>query len=67
MNERVIEKLAESYPFRRAAKWAVYFIHKARAIKPEELIPEEKVKNLSAKLEERLKKVAEDLEKRSKK
>ncbi|CAB0006551.1 unnamed protein product [Nesidiocoris tenuis] len=55
LNDRVIERLSESYPIRRAAKWVVYFAHKAK----------EKVKNLGSKLEEKLRNIAQDLERKS--
>ncbi|BES97391.1 Hypothetical protein NTJ_10205 [Nesidiocoris tenuis] len=65
LNDRVIERLSESYPIRRAAKWVVYFAHKAKAIKPDDLLAEEKVKNLGSKLEEKLRNIAQDLERKS--
>lgn len=33
LSDKVVDKLAESYPIRKAARWAVYVIHRAKAIK----------------------------------
>jgi len=35
--EHLVEKLAESYPMRRAAQWAAYFFLKGRAMGEERL------------------------------
>lgn len=71
LNDKVIDRLADSYPIRRAAQWVVYFFNKTKAINPQENLfnpkNQETFKNLSEKLEQKLKKVKEDLEKQSKK
>lgn len=66
MSDRIVDKLAESYPFRRAAKWAVFILHKAKAIKPDEALSNDNLKNIASKIEENLKKAAENLEKKNK-
>lgn len=69
MNDRVIDKLADSYPIRRAAQWVVYFFNKTKAISPQQTLSSKKqeaLKNLSEKLEDKLKKIKEDLEKKAK-
>lgn len=70
MNERVIDKLAESYPIRRTAQWVVYFINKTRAVEGDKfpnLKNQAAFKRLGQQLEARLKKVKENLEEKSKK
>lgn len=33
LSDKVVDKLADSYPIRQAARWAIYFVHKAKVIK----------------------------------
>jgi hypothetical protein len=68
MNERVINRLADSKPIRNAARWVVYVVHRFRAIKPEEFgVKQEEIKSLTSRLGGKLKEIAEDLEKKAKK
>lgn len=71
MNDKVVDRLAESYPIRRAAQWVVYFFHKSGSDKNISVTKSYLAKKLfsrfSLKIEEKLKNVKEELEKKSKK
>lgn len=70
LNERVVDKLAESYPIRRAAQWVVYFINKTKAVEGDKLFNlknQEAFKSLGQRLEASLKKVKKNLEEKAKK
>lgn len=73
-NEQLINRLAESYPIRRAAKLVVYFVNRTKGVVHSEIesgklrdINLANMKNLASKLENYLKEIKEDLEKQSKK
>lgn len=68
-NHQLIDKLADSYPIRRAAQWVVYFTNKSKQLTQDsmkESLSETSVKNLGDKLEAYLKNVRDQLEKKSK-
>lgn len=69
LNERVIDKLADSYPIRRAAQWVVYFINRTKAVEGDKFfnVKNQAIKSLGQRLEASLKKVKENLEEKAKK
>lgn len=71
MNEKVVDKLANSTPIRRAAKWVVYLFHRTKAIKEDEVIKEhlnsESVRKATKSLEETLRRIKGELENKLKK
>jgi hypothetical protein len=70
LNDKVIDKLADSYAIRRAAKWTLYLFTKVKSIGPaSDLLnepPKKSLRNLSSAIEGRLKRLKEDLEKKAK-
>lgn len=68
-NHQLIDKLADSYPMRRAAQWVVYLTNKTKGLTQEsmkESLSKQNVENLGEKLEAYLKNVRDQLEKKSK-
>lgn len=73
-NEQLVNKLADSYPIRRAARFFIKFITQTKSVVDSEVasgrlkdINLSHMKNLAAKLENQLKQIKEDLEKQVKK
>lgn len=73
-NEQLVNKLADSYPIRRAAKFVVYFFNRSKSIVDSEIssgklkdINLSNMRNLAERLENQLKQIKEDLEKQAKK
>lgn len=75
LDEKVIERLAESYPVRRAAQWVVYMINRSKAKGiienktlpgPKDFLTRKAFDKLSGKLETKLKSIKDDLERKSK-
>lgn len=72
LNDKLIDKLADSYPIRRAAQWVVYFVNKNRlkGIDSDDLFNRRNqwaFQRLSGFLQEKLKLVAENLKKKANK
>lgn len=70
-NEQLINKLAESYPVRTAARLAVYLFTRTKSVVNKEIqygklkdISLSDMKNLASKLENTLKTIKEDLKKK---
>ncbi|XP_046680499.1 protein NCBP2AS2 homolog [Homalodisca vitripennis] len=73
-NEQVVNRLAESYPIRRAARFVVYLFNRSKSIVESEIasgklndVNLSNMRNLAARLENHLKQIKEDLEKQAKK
>jgi len=73
-NEQLVNRLADSYPIRRAARFVVYFITRTKSVVDSEIssgklkdINLTNMRNLAARLENQLKQIKEDLEKQVKK
>lgn len=73
-NEQLINRLAESYPVRRAARFIVYFFTRSRSIVEKKIEPSkfreinlDQIKEFGKKIEDNLKRVRDDLEKQAKK
>lgn len=58
-NEQLVNKLAESYPIRRAAQWVIYFFTKSKAVTDETL---SKQKLSGDDIEKTLKKIRDRLQ-----
>lgn len=68
-NQQLIDKLADSYPIRRAAQWVVYLTQRSKQLTQDtmkESLNNQNVQNLGEKLEAYLKNVKDQLEKKSK-
>lgn len=73
-NEQLINKLADSYPIRRAARFVVFFINRTNSVVKSEIesgkfkdINLTKMKNLASRLDNYLKQIKDDLERQAKK
>ena len=55
-NPQLINKLADSYPMRRVARWVVYAFHKGKAIAEKRDFNESNIENSLKKLKEKLEK-----------
>lgn len=64
-NQQLIDKLADSYPIRRAAQWVVYWTNKSKQLTQDNL-GKPNVDSLGEKLESYLKDVRDRLEKKTK-
>lgn len=53
-NQQLIDKVAESYPMRRAAQWVVYLFTKTKSITAERNLNKESVENSLKRLKEKL-------------
>jgi hypothetical protein len=68
-NQQLIDKLADSYPIRRAAQWVVYFTNKSKQLTEDtikENLSKQNVDKLGEKLEAYLKNIRDQLEKKLK-
>lgn len=73
-NEQLVNRLADSYPVRKAAKFVVYFFTRTKSLVESELatgkykdINLSNMRNLAEKLETHLKQIKENLEKQARK
>lgn len=73
-NEQLVNKLADSYPIRKAARFVIYFGTRTKSIIDSEIasgrlkdINLTNMRNLAARLENQLKQIKESLEKQAKK
>lgn len=73
-NEQLVNRLADSYPVRKAAKFVVYFFTRTKSLVESELatgkykdINLSNMRNLAEKLETSLKQIKENLEKQTRK
>lgn len=73
-NEQLVNRLANSYPVRKAAKFVVYFFTRTKSLVESELatgkykdINLSNMRNLAEKLETSLKQIKENLEKQARK
>lgn len=73
-NEQLVNRLADSYPVRKAAKFVVYFFTRTKSLVESELatgkykdINLSNMRNLAEKLETSLKQIKENLEKQARK
>lgn len=73
-NEQLVNRLADSYPVRKAARFVVYFFTRTKSLVESELatgkykdINLSNMRNLAEKLETHLKQIKENLEKQARK
>lgn len=73
-NEQLVNRLADSYPVRKAARFVVYFFTRTKSLVESELatgkykdINLSNMRNLAEKLENQLKQIKDNLEKQSRK
>jgi len=73
-NEHLVNKLADSYIIRRAARFVVHFFHRSKSIVDSEVTSGKlkdvnlpNMRNLASRLENQLKQIKEDLEKQVRK
>lgn len=67
LSEKLVDKLAESWPMRRAAQHVVYFFNKSKSIVDKQNISPEEIKKISSDVVEKLKNIRDELEKKAKK
>lgn len=73
-NEQLVNRLADSYPVRKAARFVVYFFTRTKSLVESELatgkykdINLSNMRNLAEKLESQLKQIKDNLEKQARK
>lgn len=73
-NEQLVNRLADSYPVRKAARFVVYFFTRTKSLVESELatgkykdINLSNMRNLAEKLENQLKQIKDNLEKQARK
>lgn len=73
-NEQLVNRLADSYPVRKAARFVVYFFTRTKSLVESELatgkykdINLSNMRNLAEKLENQLKRIKDNLEKKARK
>lgn len=73
-NEQLVNRLADSYPVRKAARFVVYFFTRTKSLVESELatgkykdIDLSNMRNLAEKLENQLKQIKDNLEKQARK
>lgn len=73
-NEQLVNRLADSYPVRKAARFVVYFFTRTKSLVESELatgkykdINLSNMRNLAEKLENQLKRIKDNLEKQARK
>lgn len=73
-NEQLVNRLADSYPVRKAARFAVYFFTRTKSLVESELatgkykdINLSNLRNLAEKLENHLKQIKDNLKKQTRK